>query len=104
MSGHPWYLHQLGKPTQAQTMAVFDVLRSGDIASHEAFLREFHRLIVAEKYDAFVLEGNESHILKQPNFLEHYTLANSDLCKKAFRPVTGEGLAPKYIYVRRPDK
>jgi hypothetical protein len=103
LSAHPWYLEKLGKPSQAQDMAVRDVLRASDAGLwKQALRREMAAAVADQRYDAFIVDF-EDFKLRPADFEEHYELGASDLSGDAFYPVTGWDRRPSYLYLRRSD-
>jgi hypothetical protein len=101
-SDHPWYLQMIDKPTQAQEMAIFDVVRASGSAQWRQLLEGEMAAVVAEgRYAAFVFDFQDfPH--RVPGFGDHYELVDADLSGDAFRTVTGWDRRPRFLYVRRP--
>ena len=101
-SDHPWYLRMIGKPTQAQDMAIIDVLRAPGSGQWKQLLeRDMARAIAEGRYEAFVVDFEEFS-LRVPDFDARYELADANLSGSFFRMVTGYDRHPRYLYVRRP--
>lgn len=101
VSDHPWYSGNLNKPTQAQDMAVRDILRASGPGQWKQVLTQDMATRVAEKrYEAFIVDFKE-FALRVPDFETHYELVDSNLSGSAFHPVTGWDRRPTYLYVRR---
>ena len=101
LSDHPWYSANLNKPSQAQDMAVRDILRASGSGQWKQILGQDMATAVAEKrYEAFIVDFKE-FVLRVPDFETHYELVESNLSGSAFHPVTGWDRRPTYLYVRR---
>jgi len=101
LSDHPWYAGDMDKPTQAQDMAVRDILRASDSEEWKRLLEEaMAAAIVEQKYAALIVDF-EDFPLRVPDFEVYYELVDSGLSGDAFLPVTGWDRKPAYLYVRR---
>ena len=99
---HPWYLRMLGRPSQAQDMAIIDVVRASGSGEWRQILEgDMARAVAEERYAAFVLDF-EQFTLRPPDFDARYQLVDSNLSEDHFRMVTGYDRHPRYLYVRRP--
>jgi hypothetical protein len=101
-SDHPWYLEMIGKPMQAQEMAIMDVLRASGSGQWGRHLEQEMAMAVAEgRYAAFVVDFRDFS-LRVPDFDDHYELVDTNLSGDSFRMVTGFDRHPRHLYVRRP--
>jgi hypothetical protein len=101
LSDHPWYLERLNKPSQAQDMAVRDILQGSESGQLKQILEQDMSDAVADKrYEAFIVDF-EDFSLRVPDFETHYELVDSNLGGRDLRPVTGSARRPTYLYVRR---
>ncbi len=104
LSAHPWYLSNANKPTQAQEMAILDIIRASQSGQLGHALRtEMDTAIVEGRYEAFIIDAQD-FILRVPSFDTHYQLAESNLGGGAFHPVTGWDRSPTYLYVKRNNR
>lgn len=101
VSDHPWYSGNLNKPSQAQDMAVRDVIRASGSGQWKQVLEQDMATAVAEmRYEAFIVDFKE-FVLRVPDFEAHYELIEANLSGSAFHPVTGWDRRPTYLYVKR---
>jgi hypothetical protein len=100
---HPWFTGALGKPTQAQYMAIWDIVRaSGSNQWKSSLYQEMNRDVSNQRYDAFITDS-EGFLLEPPNFNQYYMLANSHLITdRTFCPVVAACNTPMFLYIRRP--
>jgi hypothetical protein len=99
---HPWYLHMLGKPMQAQEMAIDDVIRARKQGRWKQVLeQEMAAAVASGRYEAFVSDFKEFN-LRPPDFDIYYELVDSNLTGNAFPPRTGWNRKPTFLYMRRP--
>ena len=103
-AGHPWYLHMLGKPTQAQDVAITDILRALEANEWKQRLAdEMQAAVATGKYEAFVVDFT-AFTLRPPDFDKYYELAESNFANGGvFCMMTGWDRTPTYLYVRRSD-
>lgn len=103
-AGHPWYGAMIGKPTQAQEMAIQDVLRGDDDSETKQILsEEIRRAVRDARFDALVLDRQRLP-LAVPELDANYVLVKKDLVGKGLRPVAGWKRKPTYLYERRPGR
>lgn len=103
LSAHPWYLEKADKPSQAQDMAVRDILRASDTGFWSRRLRrEMAAAVEGGRYEAFIVDFKDFE-LRPADFEAHYRLESSNLSGEALHPVTGWDRRPTYLYVRRSD-
>jgi hypothetical protein len=98
------YLPSLaGKQTWSQGMAVFDVLRGGDVVVKQKLLGEMRDAIRTGKFDAVITD--ERGILEDwflADIERHYELRGAIFGEKnVFWPTTGHTMRPGNIYTRR---
>jgi hypothetical protein len=99
-SEHPWYLKVMGKPAQAQDMAVFDIVRGTRSAQLTQFLAaDLAGAVDSGRYEAFVLD-TPAFTLRPPGFETHYVLVDAGLTGRRFAPVTGARRKPTFLFVR----
>jgi len=95
---HPWYLTLLGKPMQAQEMAVVDVLQDSQSAELGEFLEaDLAGAVASGRYSAVVFD-RRTFALWSPDFDAHYALVDAD--GGPFYPVTGARRKPTFLFAR----
>jgi Dolichyl-phosphate-mannose-protein mannosyltransferase len=98
---HPWYAGLVGKPTQAQDVALLDVVRASASGEWRQRLeQEMADAVRSGRYAAFVVDF-PVFTLRPPDFEAHYELVDSSLSGDAFRMMTGYDRRPSLLYVRR---
>jgi hypothetical protein len=103
LSDHPWYLEELGKASQAQDMAVRDIMRASKAGEwKEALRQEMAAAIDLRRYEAIIVDF-KNFALRPPDFEEQYVLVDPNLSGGVFHPVAGWDRSPTYLYVRRAD-
>lgn len=103
LSDHPWYLEVLDKPSQAQDMALRDIVRASEVGEWKQTLKQEMAAAVGQgRYEAFIVDFR-NFTLRPPNFEEHYDLVEMDISGGLFHPVAGWDRSPTYLYVRRSE-
>lgn len=101
LAEHPWYAVAAGKSSQAQTMAVADLIRaSGSDVVRDALADEMRIAVDEERYSAFVVDA-EDFLLRPADFERHYRLVDAHLSDDNFLPPTGMKRAPRLLFIRR---
>lgn len=101
LSDHPWYLEELGKTSQAQDMAMRDIMRaSGAGEWKERLSQEMAAAIDQRRYEAIIVDF-KNFTLRPADFEEKYDLVDPNLSGGVFHPVAGWDRFPSYLYVRR---
>ena len=57
LPGHPWYLAEIGQPTNAQSAAIGDVLRGGRVRRRSSMAQELWRIVADQRYGSIVVES-----------------------------------------------
>lgn len=104
LSGHPWYAQRMNKPSQAQDMAVLDIMRaSGSEQWKQKLAQDMINAVSEKRYEAFIVD-HKQFILRPRNFDKNYQLIDTNLSGDAFHPVAGSDFRPSFIYVRRTNQ
>ncbi len=101
MPFHPWYPAMVNKQAFAHSQALVDVYRASDPAEKERVQKSYLQSISEKKYEAVVLDISGDFPFNTEEFKNNYMLIDDTLTTENFAPVTGWGVYPLYLYIRR---
>src|SRR5207248_8040096 len=61
LPGHPWYLHEVGKPMSAQSAAVKDVMRGDVDGTGKELAHQLYTAVAEQRWDYIVVETAEGY-------------------------------------------
>ena len=72
LPGHPWYLHEVGKPMSAQSAAIKDVLRGDVDGTGKALAYELYTAVAQQRWDYIVVDTAEGYSYLPDNLCRYY--------------------------------
>ncbi len=96
----PWFLFQTKHETQAQEMAIYDVISNDESNRvNERIEKDFLNRVENRYYEA-IITNDSTFLLKPEHFYSYYQLVDSNVCNNDFLPTSGAKVKPSYLFIR----
>jgi hypothetical protein len=101
LPGHPWYLDEVGQPTNTQSASIGDVLRGGG-AEGRQLAQTLWQLVADQHYRAIVVESAVGYSYLPDNLCRWYEPARPLLPSgEVSYPITGTITGPAEVWLPR---
>jgi hypothetical protein len=101
LPGHPWYLDEIGQPTNSQAAAIGDVLRAGGDEGRK-MAADLWEMVREQKYASIVVDSAAGYSYLPDNLCRYYEPAHPLLPNGQISdPITGTITGPAEVWLRR---
>lgn len=100
---HSYLPALVGKSAFAHSVAIHDILRSGDVKAKAMLLNDMDEALKNHKFDMIILDTVQLFHMKEI-FNYYQKMGRVHFHGNAFLPVTGVKTVPEYIYVPKTNK
>jgi hypothetical protein len=101
MTGHPWYLHEVGKPMSAQGAAIEDVLRGNVDGTGQVLASDLYAAVAEQRWDYIVVDTGEGYSYLPDNLCRYYRPDHFiGGTAPALDPLTGTITGPGEVWVK----
>jgi hypothetical protein len=101
LPGHPWYLDEVGQPTNTQAASIGDVLRAGG-GEGRKMAQDLWQMVAEQRYRSIVVESVVGYSYLPDNLCRYYEPAHPLLPSgEVSYPITGTITGPAEVWLPR---